>query len=97
MGFGGGSRRRVRVSANHDFGERASCFYLGVVVPVHILAYAEDGAVEANNLQVDIGEPSGTTSDARRSARSASALARGSLLVQGRLARVGISGRTTRV
>lgn len=59
MGFGGGARRRVSVSAKRDFGERTSCFYLGSTVPVRILSFAEDGAEEANALQVDVGEPSG--------------------------------------
>lgn len=57
LGFGGGSRLRYSVSAKRDFGLRSTCFYLGTRVSVRLRTFAENGAAEANVMQVDIGEP----------------------------------------
>ncbi len=54
LGFGGGARRAVTLTAERDFGDREGCFYLGVTLELGLRAFAEGGASEANVLQVDI-------------------------------------------
>jgi hypothetical protein len=54
MGFGGGMRRDITLSAERDFGAREQCFYLGVSVEVHLRTFAEGGSTEANVLQIDV-------------------------------------------
>lgn len=54
MGFGGGMRRDITLSAERDFGARDRCFYLGVALEVRLRTFAEGGSAEANILQVDV-------------------------------------------
>ena len=54
MGLGGGTRRNISFAAEHDFGARKECFYLGQKLEVRVRTFAEGGAKEANALQVDI-------------------------------------------
>ena len=54
MGFGGGMRRDITLSAERDFGARDRCFYLGVSLEVRLRTFAEGGTTEANVLQVDV-------------------------------------------
>jgi hypothetical protein len=59
MGFGGGSRRSITLSAERDFGAREQCFYLGVALDVRLRTFAEGGG-EADTLQVDIEQMTGS-------------------------------------
>jgi hypothetical protein len=54
MGFGGGMRRDIKLSAERDFGARDRCFYLGVSLEVRLRTFAEGSSPEANVLQVDV-------------------------------------------